>query len=129
MIVGLRRSLGITLLLAVVLPSFGPLADHHFAERQAVHQHLGPSWSNPHFHDYRQAHHHHGPDAWRDDDAPAALYSFESGLAPYLAVDGAASLLSALHPELAGLVVPAPHRGLTRSSYPAPPKPPPRTSA
>ena len=67
--------------LMVALPAAGPLLDHHFAERQPYHAHVGADSS--HRHDYRAAHIHPvDPATGESSDAPSpgaalVLYSFE----------------------------------------------------
>ena len=56
----------------VILPFLGPIIDHHFAERQPYHAHLGADAG--HDHDYTSLHAH------QDDqtvEGGIALYSFE----------------------------------------------------
>ena len=50
----------LTLLVSFLVPAVGPLMDHHFAERQPAHQHLG--LVGDHVHDYgaNHAHRHAG---------------------------------------------------------------------
>ncbi len=45
-------------LLALALPSFGPVLDHHFAERQPNHGHLGALHVHAHEHGYGTQHDH-----------------------------------------------------------------------
>lgn len=65
----------------VALPAAGPLLDHHFAERQPYHAHVGADSS--HRHDYRAAHAHPvDPATGESSDSPSpgaalVLYSFE----------------------------------------------------
>lgn len=45
---------------ALLLPSLGPLLDHHFAERQPGHQHwYAGAAAPPHFHDFQRRHVHY----------------------------------------------------------------------
>ena len=67
-------------LLALVLPSVGPLVAHHFAERQPHHHHLGLAHVR-HSHGNDQLHPHSSD---RDLDVVGqtiALYNYEHGLA------------------------------------------------
>ena len=65
----------------VALPAAGPLLDHHFAERQPYHAHVGADSS--HRHDYRAAHIHPvDPATGESSDAPSPgaaliLYSLD----------------------------------------------------
>jgi hypothetical protein len=57
---------------AVLFPAIGPLADHHFAERQPGHLHSGTVVV--HSHSYGQSHGH----ADQDSQGSNAIYNFES---------------------------------------------------
>ncbi len=59
--------------LVVALPSLGPLFDHHFAERQPYHAHVGAPVD--HEHGYRHIHAH---DAERSPDWSPALYDLDT---------------------------------------------------
>jgi hypothetical protein len=51
----------VSVVAVVVLPSMGPLIDHHYAERQPAHQHLG--LAEHHVHGFGQDDaHFHGPE-------------------------------------------------------------------
>jgi hypothetical protein len=69
-------------LIGLALPSFGPMLDHHFAERQPGHRHLGPAVSHVHGYDNQVEHHHpaapggHGPTAFYSYDASPPAISF-----------------------------------------------------
>ena len=118
--------------LMVALPAAGPLLDHHFAERQPYHTHVGADSS--HRHDYRAAH-AHPPDsaapatgessAAPSPDAALALYSFEvsspmasiailanSNLDDQLtaAADSPLAIRAATEAALASALVPVPKR-------------------
>ncbi len=67
------------LLLAAVMtltPLAGPMLDHHFAERQPYHAHLGADAN--HRHDYRSAHDHAGE---RSGEGGVSLYSIAAASA------------------------------------------------
>ena len=118
--------------LAVALiapPSFGPFLDHHFAERQPYHAHLGAGGG--HEHDYRREHSHaraDSPDSRTADgdeampnpeiasSAMAAVRSEQVTMTPTAAAD------SALAAARGGDSIP-------KSVHPAPPLRPPRADA
>ncbi len=113
-----------TLLLvtAVALPSFGPLVDHHFAERLPSHRHLGAAAS--HTHAFNLAH---------DEDSessgiPTAVYNHDGGLATAVSMAIDASMLGAVvRPELSSSVnLPTVKTGPLRTRYPTPLYRPPR---
>lgn len=65
----------VCLLVALALPSVGPLADHHFAERQPIHHHLGA----PRHHIHAYNHHAHTPEEGTDASGQStALFNYES---------------------------------------------------
>ena len=69
----------IVTLLALALPSFGPLLDHHFAERQPNHGHLSAAHVHTHDHIYGSTHGHvHYHEGTRSEDAQtAAIYNYD----------------------------------------------------
>ena len=108
----------------VALPMLGPALDHHFAERQPYHAHVGADPS--HSHDYRVAHAHPVDAATGEPAADGALvlYSLQvlsiappaillnSGLDAMLNPDAASALAAPAAPEaaLASALVPVPKR-------------------
>ncbi len=113
-----------TLLLvtAVALPSFGPLVDHHFAERLPSHRHLGAATT--HSHTFNLAH----DEAGNPTGATTAVYNHDSGLSNVVSMAIDASLLGAvLRPKLSSSVnLPTADTGPFRTRYAAPPDRPPR---
>jgi len=91
----LRILLSLVVVTAALLPAFGPLVDHHFAERQAGHAHVGEYV--PHVHAYELAHTHtdgHGAHIHLSETAPAEAGS-EPGIIILTNADGGlASLFS-----------------------------------
>ena len=69
--------LSVTALLSVLLlPAVGSIIDHHFAERQPWHSHVGLHVSHAHASDVYHAH----PDpSDQGGERPVAVYSHESG--------------------------------------------------
>ncbi|MGH2543740.1 MAG: hypothetical protein ACRDIB_13130 [Ardenticatenaceae bacterium] len=70
------RLSAILLLATLILPSVGPLLDHHFAERQPGHRHAA-SVVQPHKHSYEDDYHHHAPGY--NGDAPI-LVNYDSSV-------------------------------------------------
>ena len=109
--------------LLVLLPSMGPLLDHHFAERQPYHSHLGTD--RGHEHQYRYFH-AHGSES--DPEANPALYNLDTSLACFTTATlsesdtGSRALV-----ETASLIgIHAAPDAAHRSVYPDPPYRPPR---
>ena len=112
----------------VALPAFGPLLDHHFAERQPYHAHVGADSS--HKHDYRAAHAHPNDPANPATGAndALALYSFEvSSPVASVAILANSDLDALLNPDAnsAPAIRAATDAALASALVPVP-KPPPR---
>ena len=80
---GLLAVVGVVALLA---PLAGGALDHHFAERQPGHLHIGAAHSHSHLHAFeRAAHLHHAVGGKRgadsDGDMPIALYKSDGSVA------------------------------------------------
>ena len=117
----------VILLLALVLSPLGPLADHHSAERQPHHHHLGITHYD-HSHSYD---HPHADTPAGDLDAtgqPVALINFESGPAANTVViiydPAAESLRSSEQKSL--FTFPSAPSSLSTQHYMAPPDKPPK---
>ncbi|MBM3933193.1 MAG: hypothetical protein FJ319_02655 [SAR202 cluster bacterium] len=69
------------LVVSVMFPSIGPLVDHHFAERQLGHIHLGHTTYHVHYADLAHSHDHSHGDGGHEQQPQSAttLYSYESG--------------------------------------------------
>jgi hypothetical protein len=82
----------LVLVMALALPSIGPLIDHHFAERNPTHHHV--SVAQDHAHAYGSSHAHVATESAPDD--ATALYNHDSGLATVapLMIDDAALRVS-----------------------------------
>ena len=122
--------MGLAVLMAV-LPFLGPIVDHHFAERQPYHAHLGADVG--HEHDYASMH-AHLVDETAESLPPTgsggeiALYSFEifSG-GPSVAMLADLELESRLTPDPdAVLTLRAPASSVLRSASVSPLERPPR---
>ena len=111
--------------LVVFLPSLGPMYDHHFAERQPYHAHVGAPVD--HEHGYRHIHAH---DPERSPDWTPALYDLDTS--PALL-----TIILSSDSELSGGFMPDTDSALRilglepdalRSAYLSPPDRPPRDS-
>lgn len=77
---------------ALLAPLMGAVLDHHFAERQPGHLHIGAPREHAHTHAFERAHHrHHAPNRYARAasdvaDTPIALYKSEGSAAAALAV-------------------------------------------
>jgi hypothetical protein len=117
------------LLVALALPSLGPLIDHHFAERYHGHVHLTPLVLR-HTHSYAQFH-LHGYDRSESDGAVGkgiSLLDYEGGPAAatiVLSDDSALRSILLLEPTSLFLLPLHPQARL-KSSYVAPPDKPPQ---
>ena len=109
--------------LLVLLPSMGPLIDHHFAERQPYHSHLGPDRGHEHQYSYFHA---HGSEA--DPESNPALYNLDTSLAGFTTATLSESELSrqALVEPTSLIGIHTAADAALRSVYPAPPYKPPR---
>ena len=76
---------------ALFLPAIGPLLDHHFAERQPDHLHIGESGFQVHPHDYKQVHYHRSIVTSDYSNKPVALYKNDSNPAAVTVVIAASS--------------------------------------
>ena len=123
--------------LAVALvapPAFGPFLDHHFAERQPYHAHLGAGGGG-HAHEYAREHFHAradspNPDAARGADGDEAMPNSEIASSVAAAVRAEAGAMTATAAPLDS--APAVARGgdsFPKSIYPIPPLRPPRADA
>jgi|TARA_B100002003_G_scaffold71661_1_gene66749 hypothetical protein len=68
------------LAVAVIFPAFGPAIDHHFAERDPAHRHVGAAPS--HDHDFARQHGHNADSTGN----PTAVLSLDGGAASPAAV-------------------------------------------
>ncbi len=111
----------------IMAPAYGPVIDHHYAERLLFHTHLANS--GPHLHAYLDIHAHPKP----SPDAPdlATAIPGEDGLTsvPLGAGHGdELALRSTLEPPV-GLDLPAAYLSRSDMAGPPPPLRPPRLSA
>lgn len=117
---------GLSFAAVLLVPAYGPLVDHHYAERLPFHAHL--SDSAPHVHAYFEIHGHPAtsPDA---PDLATAIPS-DDGVpsSPVGAgIDDGLALRAAIEPPV-GLEQPAAYLSRPGEMSQAPPLRPPRTS-
>jgi hypothetical protein len=75
----------VLLALALGLPSIGPLMDHHFAELQPDHRHLGPTQQHVHAYSHQ---HGHSQSTAGETVAAGAVYNHDSGPPAVVVVTG-----------------------------------------
>lgn len=116
------------LLLALILPTVGVLVDHHFAERQPSHLHIGVYGDHLHFFG---AHHVHYEDAVssnaRDQGTPSAIYNYDGALTIALGVAMVGMGMNALFAfePTSFYVFPHPRNSPAKTRYVSPAKRPP----
>ena len=126
----------VMVLVALAMPSFGPVVDHHFAERQFHHGHLlvdGLTAGHDHRLGARDHQHPYGTDSGPDnaDYLPGMVFlnSADAGSSPVVSVSTAVQT-SPVYPDLNGAVLRpqnSPDNTPLTEAFPALPKPPPRT--
>ncbi|MBM3948258.1 MAG: hypothetical protein FJ312_03270 [SAR202 cluster bacterium] len=114
----------------LLLPAFGPLLDHHFAERMPNHRHLNDAVAHTHGIERVHSHSHDGTQTPQDENDKAV---------PLVNADGAVGASIVLVQDLlAGSFDFEPSYGLLRSfgrseavtqTYTPPPKTPPKYAA
>ena len=107
----------------VILPSLGPLADHHFAERQPYHAHLGAD--SGHTHDYGDLHAHTSDRSGGANPALPNLQVSSAGSAIAIPSDSELVRRLTIEPDTVFTIPPAADSVL-RSVYASPPHRPPR---
>ena len=81
---GFTALLAVAGVVALLAPLAGGALDHHFAERQPGHLHIGAAHSHSHLHAFeRAAHTHHavGGKRYAGADMPIALYKSDGSIA------------------------------------------------
>ncbi len=73
------------LVAGLVAPSFGPILDHHFAERQPGHMHFGTPSPSSHLHAYGSTVHGHTTNTAPDNYA-IAIYKYDGNVGASTAV-------------------------------------------
>lgn len=113
-------------LAALLFPAVGPLVDHHFAERQPGHLHIGMAGYHAHAHGYEHAHSH----ASNTDSSgyPIVLYNYDGAPVAIPAVaraDTAMELFLDFEPDSI-FMLPLLPEARAKHNYISPPgKPPP----
>ena len=125
---GLGAFAALVVVAALIAPLAGPVLDHHFAERQPDHLHIGAPHSHDHSHAFESSHHSHPLSSVVDGDRlPITLYKSDGGVAATLAaspVDVEASSVRRFQPTSA-FAMPSPPVSAARQHTPAPPDKPP----
>ena len=94
----------IILLIGLIVPTVGPLVDHHFADRQPGHNHL--LLVSDHLHAVDGQHSHLLTGDTEDGEGSATLYNYDSGLAVgQNAPSDATSLLASLQYEPTSVLI------------------------
>ncbi len=120
------RIFAVLFAVAILLPGAGPIVDHHFAERQAGHLHLGTSVPLAHGHAYLSQLHHRALPKDRSDK-PVAIYRYDGAIAAITAETKADAALTAVlffEPSSIFLLPKTVQRGVMQH-YEAPPGHPP----
>jgi len=122
----LLTGISIAMLLASLLaPAVAPLVDHHFAERQPAHQHLGVPYH--HVHVYGDGHAHVGSVPVDTDGNETAFYNTQAGLVGVTMVTTDKSMQTFLLFELTSTFsLPASSDTLARQAFTSPLDRPPR---
>ncbi len=111
------------LLIALALPSLGPLVDHHYAEHQVGHRHLTVVRSSDHSHAYQNLHSHTPDAAAATQGQPIVLYNFDTGPAvPSVAIVDDVDMQSfLLFQPSSEFPLPFPSQAQVTGHYPIPP--------
>ena len=117
---------GLLFVAAVMVPVYGPLVDHHYAERLPFHGHLARQ--GPHSHAYSEFHTHPMPEP-AHPDMTAAIPGEDGSPSPPAGVGDDCSLMvrSALEPAVSH-DQPSAHLSRPDQFGPSPPVRPPRES-
>ena len=78
----------VPVLAAMLAPFVWPLFDHHFAERQPEHKHVGVAATHMH----GDVEHTHGNGGGSDNASPVALYFFDGGINGPITVAGSCAV-------------------------------------
>ena len=117
----------LTAVVALIAPLAGPVLDHHFAERQPDHLHLGAPGEHSHAFESQYHLHRHAPSTPDDSSLPIALYKSDASVAVTLAA-------SPVHVDSESMrrfqpasvfILPPPLLSAARQLSPAPPDKPP----
>ena len=78
----------VLLAFALVLPAIGPLMDHHFAELQPDHRHLGPLQHHTHAYSHQHGHFQSTTGETAEAAGARAVYNRDSGPPAVVVVTG-----------------------------------------
>lgn len=117
----------------IALPAFGPFLDHHFAERQPYHAHLGAGGGG-HVHEYAREHFHARADSPRSEpargaDGDEAMPNSEIASSAMAAVRANPDSMTPTAAADSALAVARGGDSIPKSIYPIPPLRPPRADA
>ena len=117
----------------VALPGFGPFLDHHFAERQPYHAHLGAGGGG-HAHEFAREHFHAradspSSDAARGADGDDAMPNSEIASSVAAAVRAEAGEMTPMAAADSAPAVALGGDSFPKSIYPIPPLRPPRADS
>ena len=127
MVKSISAFVALTAVVALLAPLAGPALDHHFAERQPDHLHLGAP--GEHYHSYESAIHlhRHPPTTPADGSLPIALYRSDGAIAVTLAgspVDVDSESMRQFQPTSV-VILPPQQVSAARQHSPIPPDKPP----
>ena len=114
----------VLLVVTMLAPGIASVTDHHFAERQPGHSHLGRPVPHGHKYDQDHRHNHYGPAS----SETFAVYDYETGspASSVVVTDDKAMMAFLLFQPEATLLLPEVTPGRTAQNYVTPPgKPPP----
>ena len=129
---GIRGLLAIAGVVALLAPLAGSALDHHFAERQPNHLHIGAAHTHSHLHAFERAAHVHHAVGERSAgaDAPIALYKSDGSVAAAQAQAAASAdgVGRALRGPTAAFILPVANERRLLPHSPHPPDKPPNIS-
>ena len=125
MVKSISAFVALTAVVALLAPLAGPALDHHFAERQPDHLHLGAP--GEHFHSYESAIHlhRHPPTTPADGSLPIALYRSDGAIAVTLAGSPVDSESMRQFQPTSVFILPPQQVSAARQHSPTPPDKPP----
>ena len=116
------------LLLALLLPSIGSLADHHFADHQYGHRHMVTIGYHTHIHDHHDHSNDGSVDRHSDKSQSVPIYNFDSGQTATIMTTNGDSVIQAilLFKLNSILILPVPPIVSPKDQFVAPPDKPPQ---
>jgi hypothetical protein len=118
----------VLLALALVLPSIGPLMDHHFAELQPDHRHLGPPRHHTHAYSHQHGHSQSTSGETVDAAGAGAVYNHDSGPPAVVVVTGSDMAIQSFlrYEPTSEFTWPPPSFAQANQTFTAPPEKPPQ---